>query len=436
MHLEKALAILKLPRTKRFFIYGIGQAVNLVSPLLVIPYIVLQTGEQGLGKIGVGMSFAFILIVLVDYSSYLSGVKQVAVSRDNPQVLKSLLAQVYFAKLLLLLAVCACVYAASYFVPYIVAERQLFLLSLMIVIGQFLNPSWFFQGVEDFGWISAINVVSKAIYVIGVWLTLSSAQQYIYVNFWFGLGLALPSAVAVIYLWIKHSVLIGDFKLRGALQLIRSDFALCFSQFFFALRQYSPIIIIDLLSGGFLAGQYKILEQIVMLFRTYFQMVFKFSLGSVAYELNQNFQKGLNYWKKINLANLGAVAVMLLAVYVFSYPIFDFFKVKPEFWQSYQQILQVAVFLPLVIGLTLAQEQLMLSTDKNKEYIRITIMITFVSTFVVAVAAWAGDLRWVFGSLVLTEIFLASCYHYYLKPVYKNIFSHDRQSAEQEKRAR
>ena len=64
---EKIFQKLGAKQPKDFIIYGFGQAINLISPLLVIPYIVSICGEEGLGKAGVGFSFALIAIVLVDY---------------------------------------------------------------------------------------------------------------------------------------------------------------------------------------------------------------------------------------------------------------------------------------------------------------------------------------------------------------------------------
>ena len=48
-------------------IYGFGQVFNLITPLLVIPYIVLICGEEGYGKIGVGMALAFFIMVFILY---------------------------------------------------------------------------------------------------------------------------------------------------------------------------------------------------------------------------------------------------------------------------------------------------------------------------------------------------------------------------------
>ena len=66
-------------------IYGFGQLFNLVTPLLVVPYIVSVCGEENFGKTAVGMAICFFLIVFIDFGSDINGVREVAVNRKNHQ---------------------------------------------------------------------------------------------------------------------------------------------------------------------------------------------------------------------------------------------------------------------------------------------------------------------------------------------------------------
>lgn len=415
---NKLLAIAKSTKARKFLIYGIGQAVNLVTPLLIIPYIVFIVGEKGLGKVGVGMSLAYILIVLVDYSSYIKSVREISLNRENPDKLREIVATVYFAKTFLVLGITLLVGLLCFVVPYFRADKPLVLLSLLIIYGQYANPTWFLQGMEHFGQISAINILSKVIYALGVFWSVVQPADYIYVNFWLGFGFFLPSAVAVIMLFLKYDVRLSDFSVSKATALIRDDFTFCVSQLLFAFRQYSPIMIVSVFAGDVVAGQYKIIEQIVMLFRTYFQTVFKFSYSIVSYEINHHFKKGMATWRKINGYNLLAGSFLLAIVYWQADFVLRFFKVSNEFLPLYHSILPVAIGLPVLIGVTLAQEQLMFSLDKNREYIKITIFITVFSTVAIAALLQFFALKGVFVALLLTETILVLIYHRVLKPYY------------------
>jgi O-antigen/teichoic acid export membrane protein len=47
---QKIQSVLKSDFIKKFSIYGFGQFFNLITPLLVVPYIVSICGEEGYGK--------------------------------------------------------------------------------------------------------------------------------------------------------------------------------------------------------------------------------------------------------------------------------------------------------------------------------------------------------------------------------------------------
>lgn len=81
-----------------FFIYGLGQSINLLSPLIVIPYLIKTCGENGLGKIGISFSFSLILCCIIDYSSNLIGTRDISVNRKNKNYLKQKVTDFYLAK--------------------------------------------------------------------------------------------------------------------------------------------------------------------------------------------------------------------------------------------------------------------------------------------------------------------------------------------------
>ena len=83
-------------------VYGFGQLFNLVTPLLVVPYIVSICGEENFGKTAVGMAIAFFLIVFVDFGSDIIGVREVSVNRDNPEVLNKIFTTTYVVKAIIL----------------------------------------------------------------------------------------------------------------------------------------------------------------------------------------------------------------------------------------------------------------------------------------------------------------------------------------------
>ena len=160
------MSIFNKNKIKDFFIYGIGQLINIGSPLFVMPFIIAKCGQDNFGKVGVGLSLAMILNGFIDYGSYINGVKEISVNRVNIKHLELKFNAIYLSKLILLVAVLSFITVLIFFIPFLAKDKTLYFLSLFVVLGQFINPIWFFQGVENFKWISIVNFISMSLNII------------------------------------------------------------------------------------------------------------------------------------------------------------------------------------------------------------------------------------------------------------------------------
>lgn len=366
------------------------------------------------GIVSIGQSLAFILIVIVDYSSYIKGVKDISINRNNKGILQEILTTIFFSKFILLLLVIFICTLMIYFIPFFWDEKKVFFFSIAIVIGQFLNPTWFFQGLENFKWITLINIFSKVIYVLGVLIFVNSPGDYYLVNFFFGFGLGFSGLIALFSNRRIINFNCKDLNINNVIKYLKNDLSFCISQLFLATRNYSSVIIIGFISGDLNAGQFKVVEQIINFFRTYLQMFFKFSLSYVCFEVDKNIKQGIVLWKKYNLINLFVLTVMLMIVFLFSKDVLLFFKVKSDF-NLMNLYLKTALFIPFLIGITLPLEQLLFSLDMNKEYVKTTLFISLFNTILLVIVLTFSNLFYVFLALIFVEICLLVLYWILLK---------------------
>lgn len=396
-------------------IYGFGQAVNLISPLLVIPYIVYVCGEEGLGKTGVGFSFALIAIVLVDYGSYINGTKEVSINNNDRTILEEKFTSIYLSKLLLLITVLSFCAIIILVVPFFQKDKTQLFLSLLIVVGQFINPTWFLQGIQNFKWITIINVVSKAIYVALVFLFIKTPEDYIFINSFLGLGSIIASTIGFFWIYCHYSFSMKNSSLSKAIELIRSEFSLTVSQLFFSFYQYAPIILISYVGGNFMAGQYRIIDQVVMIFRTYFQMFFNFIYAEICLEIFNNVKTGIYNWKLKNSLSYVMVLIILIVFYFGSNTILLFFKVNPEDITMLVSFFRIGLIIPVFMGVSFALKQLMFAFNKNTEYIRITIFSTIVSLIIMYILLNYIGLKGAFISTIIIEFLIIISYLLILK---------------------
>lgn len=383
-------------------IYGFGQGFNLITPLLVVPYIVSICGEAGYGKIGVGMALAFFIMVFVDYGSEIVGVKNVAINRDNQIELERIFTTTYAAKLIILLLMLALSAIIFCLIPYFSSEKTLFFFSLSMVIGQYLNPTWFLQGVENFKWITILNILSKLIYLAGVFLFISKSEDYIYANLIWGIGMFTAYGITCVYIISKYSISFSNLKKYQVMQMLKENFSIFSSQIFVSLQMYSPIVLISFFGGNAMAGQYKIIDQIIVIFKTYILLFFNFVYPRICYLLDKSTEEALRFWKFSNGSNLIFIVFSMLAVMTFSNEIVAYFN--PKEITIISDLLKIAVIIPILQSITIPLKQLVLGYNRQREYVKITMFTTVISLVIIVVITPIYHVLGVLIALIVTEI--------------------------------
>jgi len=408
--------ILNLKNQKQFsnlIVYGFGQGFNLITPLLVIPYIVSICGEEGFGKIGVGMALAFFIMVFVDYGSEIVGVKEVAVNRENHNKLESIFITTYTAKLVLLVLMLVLVSLLFYFIPYFSKEKPLFFLSLSMVVGQFINPTWFLQGIENFKWITILNILSKVIYLAGVFLFINQSNDYIYSNLIWGIGMIIANGITWFYILYKYSFSFSNLKNLEVKHMIKENFSIFSSQIFVSLQMYSPIVLISFFGGNTMAGQFKIVDQIIVIFKTYILLFFNFVYPRVCYLLDKSKQEALRFWKIYNGLNFIFITVAMITITLLSVEIVSYFN--PKRIIEISDLLKIAVLIPILQAVTIPLKQLVLGSNKQREYVKITMIITVISLLLIVFVTPIYHVFGVLFSLIITEIVTAFVFYLTIK---------------------
>ena len=416
--ISKFLKLIKSEQFTKLLVYGFGQFFNLVTPLLVVPYIVFTCGEENFGKVAVGLAISFFLIVFVDYGSDLIGVREVSINRENPKELQRIFVTTYTSKLLILLVVLTFSIILFKTVPYFSADYKLFFFGLTILIGQFINPTWFLQGLENVKWITVINIVSKVFYASSIFLFILKSDDYVYVNFYWGLGMIAANSLVFILILKKYKISLYLVSKTEISHFLKKDFSMFSSQIFVALQLNTPVILISLFGSNLMAGQYKIVDQIIVIFKTGIFLFFNFVFPKICYLLEVDTKKALKNWKIYNGLLFSFVFVSMIFIYIFSYDIVAYFNPTNIYLLS--NLLKIAVFIPVLLSISISLKQLLLGWNHKKNYVYgtyLSVTITLASfIFVLPYFKVYG----VFYTLIATEVFIIL---FYLLCIRKNWFA-------------
>lgn len=393
---------------KKFSIYGFGQFFNLVTPLLLVPYIVKTCGEANFGKISVCLSICFFLIVFIDYGSELVGVRDVSINRNNKEALQKIFLVNLVSRFFLLTSIILITLSLAYFIPFLKSEFTLFSFSVLILIGQYLNQSWFLQGVENVNWISLSNIFSKLIYVAGVLIFIKTKNDYQFVNLYFAAGTIISNGFFTFLIFRKYKFSFHKINSSDILNFLSKDFKMFSSQIFTALQLYSPVLIVSVLGNNFMAGQYRIVEQIIVTFKTYIFLFFNFTYPRVCYDIIENSKKAIQNWFMINFMNILFIIFLMTLLYFNADLVITFFNASDT--QTLSKLLQIALLIPIALAISIALKQLILGFNFHKQYIRITIFTVLLSLLMIAGLMINYQLLGVVYSLIITEIIVILFY--------------------------
>lgn len=398
-------------------IYGFGQLFNLATPLLVVPYIVSVCGEENFGKTAVGMAIAFFLIVFVDFGSDIIGVREVAVNRDNPAILNKIFTTTYTVKAIILIIVLLITSIVFLSFPYFQRENKMFFLGLLVLIGQFINPTWFLQGIENVKWITILNVISKTIYVLGIFLTIKRETDYVYINMWWGIGMIISNLFVFIWVIRTHKfsfLLVSKFEV---VKHIKNDFSMFSSQIFVSLQLYAPVVLVSYFGSNLMAGQYRIVEQIIVIFKTYIFLFFNYVFPKVCYLVEIDYKKGIKNWIIYNATNLIVITIGMIVLHIFSYEIVSYFNPTNRYVLT--NLLQVAVFIPLLLAISIPLKQLILALNHKVFYVRLTSIMVILNLISIIILIPRLQVYGVFYSLIATDLIIIIFYLYKLKKTKK-----------------
>lgn len=423
---DKVLLLINDKNKKNFFIYGIGQVFNLITPLIVAPLVVAKCYEAGYGKVGLGFALALFLILIVDYAFDIKATKSVAENRDNSKVLEEILSTTIFTKIVLFLIVLFFASVLITIIPFFHQEKKLFVLSLAIVLAQVFNPIWFFQGLENFKWISIINIASKVTYVTLVLFFIQQSNDYVLVNLFLGISSFVFNILGLIYIKKTYGFKVTIPPFKNIKSILQNDFSFCVSQLFLSARQLSPLVLVSYFLGYSIAGQYRVMEQVINLFRTFSQVFLKFFYAKACYKFMKDMKTGWEFWKKYTAINILIISISLIIIVCFSIEILHFFHLSENTIVELDSLFKGTLIISFLMSFTLPLEQLMFIQDKSKIYVKITIFVTVVNITLLLILIKQFELLAVIATLIVAELIFIAFYFY-------NAFLHTKQLIKNEK---
>lgn len=172
-----------------FFSLSVLQLFSYILPLLTIPYLIRVLGDELFGIVVLAQTTIIFFNTFIDFGFDLSATRDISVNREDKSkiieifssvlILKSALYVISFLALLIMLNYAE--FTSNY--------KLLYLITFIPSIGHVFFPIWYFQGLEEMKYITIINILSRVIFTILIFVFVNNENDYLLVPILNGLGL-------------------------------------------------------------------------------------------------------------------------------------------------------------------------------------------------------------------------------------------------------
>ncbi len=245
------------------FSLSILKSLNILLPLVTLPYLLRVVGAANYGV----YSFIFVLIqyllLITSYGFNYSATKQISLNRNNQGVVNKVFNSVFACRFILLLLGLIIFFLLSPILLRSKDEKSMFIMGLGIVIGDILNPVWLFQGTEKMRYMTIVNLFSKLVFTILIFVFIREASDYLEIILFNSLGSILSGVLSIFI--ARHQFKI-HFQLPTWEEIkiqFREGFTLFCSTIGINLYDNSNIFILKFFVDDSLIGIYSAAEKII-----------------------------------------------------------------------------------------------------------------------------------------------------------------------------
>jgi len=171
--------------------------------LIIIPYLILTVGEEKYGIYAFAYALIFYLRNIIQYGFSLSGVRMIALNKDDKKTLNTIYNNVFTTQLYLTVFCLISLLILVLFIDVFKNHYIIYLFFSFTLIGELLFPGWFFMGVEKMRFSTIVNVISKVTFAVLVFVFVKTENDFMYIALYQSVGFILSGLIAQ-YIIIKE----------------------------------------------------------------------------------------------------------------------------------------------------------------------------------------------------------------------------------------
>ena len=296
---------------KNFTYLSILNGLNIVLPLLVIPYL---TNVIGVAHYGV---YAYILVlvqninVVTQYGFQFSATKKISQNRDDHSFLEQYCSNILCARFLVATLCIALVLALSHWALDTNDRFFMFLTAIGMIYGDVFIPTWLFQGLERMKYMTIVNASSKILFTILIFVVVVRPEDYEYILLLNSLGFLLAAILSMVLVRKQFKIRLPKPRMKEVFSELRESLSLCFSMIGIDLYRNMNVVVLNFFVSDAAMGVYALAERVIKAAQSFITPVSQALFPHMSLKIKQ---EGVG--KSMALLRRAAIFLFILTVVV------------------------------------------------------------------------------------------------------------------------
>lgn len=305
---------------ENFTFLSVLQASNLVLFLITIPYLFRVVGSRSYGLIIFAQTVVYYITIFINFGFNLTATRDISVNRNSPEKVSEIVSCVLMIKMLFFLVSMIVMIIITGFSHKLRDYRLLYLLSISACLSEALFPIWYFQGIEKMKYITFINVNTRILATVLVFIIINQPARYYIYPALLGTGSISGALVALFVVFRRYKV---HFSLQPV-AILKSYFV---NNLLYFLSNVSTQVYVNanrIIVGSFLGmvevAYYDVAEKVINIVKVLYSVIGQTLFPKVARD------KNISFLKRIIVMTVGITVGFIVILNIFSVQIINFFS--------------------------------------------------------------------------------------------------------------
>lgn len=248
---------------ENFFSLSILNALNVLLPLVTLPYILNVVGKANYGAYSYIYVIVQYVILFSTYGFNFSATKQISQCRDDREAVSRIYNAVTACKAMIAVAISTVLMLFAKWVFKDEVGAWMFVYGLGMIVGDVLTPVWLFQGMEKMRYMTIVNASSKILFTILIFVVVRAREDYNVLILLNSCGYLLAGMLSLVLVYRQFHLRLHRVRWSDMRYQLKEGSAVFGSTFGMNLYRNANVIILKQFVTDDVVGLYSAAEKVV-----------------------------------------------------------------------------------------------------------------------------------------------------------------------------